>query len=386
LKQQDGLESFSCISQGAEETGTDAPLPGLKDLTLHVTDQLTANTTQFLTHYLTGLKHLQIFAPNEQTSAVCDGLLDYMCRLDESHLISPFKNETGLLESFREAMQTFFSNTTAEKTLCFARTPLKKKNNWVMKVDSARTSKSIRLENCGYPRDVALIPTLDAVDKLVIEERHNADTKSTLMYLHQLQLWISGVPSVKKLVLSLPVDLDSSDDNFFHMVTDSPLSEKEKPSGIIGECIAGASGLRCLKLNYFSGMFSEGGFRIDLGKASLERLEIDVTPVRDTTEYMMRKKKIPLAEWYFILEVLINETGSRSMFKVTLDYLRITEIEQKDIRNEKRGKDYVRVIVSIAKLEYLDLHMYRKVISGLKFVDYLKESPEDIMHAKVSFL
>lgn len=138
--------------------------------------------------------------------------------------------------------------------------------------------------------------------------------------------------------------------------------------------------LEALKLYYACGNWEGGECQIDLKHTKLERLCIDVTSIRSKTGKIL-KNETYFGDAFFVLDVNID--GEERLYKVTLDYLRITRIEDENIKGLRCGGDYIKLSILLGGLQYLNLYMYGRILEPFTRETYFDQRGKHVINAKV---
>jgi hypothetical protein len=107
--------------------------------------------------------------------------------------------------------------------------------------------------------------------------------------------------------------------------------------------------LKYVSLWFHSGYYENKEFIVHMEESRLERLHLDVTPIRDQGQKALEK---PVN--FFILKVTSTKT---SYYRVSLDYLSVIHLE--DIKEEKK-EDYITMHIVLKSIDYINLYLYRK--------------------------
>jgi hypothetical protein len=91
---------------------------------------------------------------------------------------------------------------------------------------------------------------------------------------------------------------------------------------LIAHCVSMFPMVARLKLNYFRVNWKKLELQFPLQDLTLERLDLDVSPILNKTRKTEEKCM------YFVLEITVN--NEQSLYKVTLDHLIITRINYDD--------------------------------------------------------
>lgn len=144
--------------------------------------------------------------------------------------------------------------------------------------------------------------------------------------------------------------------NALHIEEDMlPLASKSFPS------------LKYLSLWFNCGWYYEQEFIIDMQDTDLERLHLDVTPIRVQTEKIFKSPKP-----FFILKVTTNQTF---YYRVSLDYLSV--IKEQDLQHQ----DYLTVHVLFKNISFVNLYLYRKFSDQFRPVSTM--DPKDLIQTTV---
>lgn len=185
---------------------------------------------------------------------------------------------------------------------------------------------------------------------------------------------LAKMPSLKKLILDIPDAYDEFDTKFKTSVICPKVEDaiiRASEALRIRQILDGFSttfpNLKRLSLYYFSGDwdYNSGVFFVDLPKYSLEKLEVDVTPIK------RMKIEISVKKDFFVLEI------EQLLYKVPYDLSSCTEISEQDVKGLVPRKDYIRLRVVTKKLQTLclyvkvkdvidDCYMNAPVLKGVK--------------------
>lgn len=123
--------------------------------------------------------------------------------------------------------------------------------------------------------------------------------------------------------------------------------------------------LKYLSLWFHCGWFSGNTFTIDMQETKLERLHLDVSPVR------VQMAKLELTKPFFILRAITKE--KKSCYRISLDYLAVTPLN--DAYEEE--EDCLTVNLLFDSLMYVNLYLYRKFSDQFRPVSVL--DPKDLI-------
>lgn len=128
----------------------------------------------------------------------------------------------------------------------------------------------------------------------------------------------------------------------------------------LDKCLYMFPQLKDMNVYYHCGVWKEniGICKMELGGYSLERLTLDVTPIK-----MMIKKKFDKDQFktddFFVVGVKVPSNKKVHLYKASFDLSSVTKIVDNDLKEFTCGKDYLRVNISLDSLEQLELYMYR---------------------------
>lgn len=196
--------------------------------------------------------------------------------------------------------------------------------------------------------------TLDGIDEFILEiqNRDSKDNNTREVTTDTYDAILDKLPSVKKVTLTVPLsykEKDSTSTSTYPKVEDVTL--RSIPDICIQKLLNRYSfafpNMKRLTLHHFSGIWNEdaGEYRVDLSSCTLERLEIDVSPVTNKTFKYMKEK-------FFIIVV---DTGKRNLYKVPIALSSISRVEENDLDGLIIGEDYIQLYFTIAALTRLEV-------------------------------
>lgn len=144
-----------------------------------------------------------------------------------------------------------------------------------------------------------------------------------------------------------------------------------------------------LSLYYYDGMLNMdvGEIMVSLGKFKLNRLTVDMTPVKGKMTKFLGKETFG-EEDFFVLELKMLESGERCLYKVFLD-LSIIKINDSDLKGFVCGKDYLQFRIIINTLKCLELCMLNRTLKKYEAEKYLHEplsKGESVFRVNVPFI
>lgn len=128
---------------------------------------------------------------------------------------------------------------------------------------------------------------------------------------------------------------------------------------LLNGCCSMFPNLKQLTFYRYCGLWQRtmGEFRLVLPEYSLEVLSVDVTDA--IAESLLAG--ITSEEGFFVLEVEVINISVRHSYKVSLHDMSCTQLSSNDLKGLARGKDYLRVHITVNTLKYLKL-----LLSGTK--------------------
>lgn len=119
--------------------------------------------------------------------------------------------------------------------------------------------------------------------------------------------------------------------------------------------------LRYLSLWFNCGYYNEDAkeFIVDMTDTNLERLHLDVTPIRVQTGRILRKQ-IELHKCFFILKVTTTEDGINCYYRVSMDYLSILKLVNSLNKYDEEQEEFLTMHLVFKSINYVNLYLYRK--------------------------
>lgn len=133
--------------------------------------------------------------------------------------------------------------------------------------------------------------------------------------------------------------------------------------------------LRYLSLWFHCGWYYEHTFTVDMQDSELERLHLDVTPIRVQTEKIYNPPKP-----FFILKITTPKHQEQSLlsYRVSLDYLSIQPM------NDGEEEEALTVHLLFKSISFVNLYLYRKFSDQFRPVSTM--DPKDLIQTTVCCL
>jgi hypothetical protein len=141
--------------------------------------------------------------------------------------------------------------------------------------------------------------------------------------------------------------------------------------------------LKYLSLWFFCGYYKEQEniFIVDMVETNLERLHLDVTPIRVQFGRML-KKVTEIEKCFFILKVTTTEDKTMSWYRVSMDYLFVVKLEDGKIDMDQEEQDeYITMHLIFKSIQYVNLYFYRKFSDDFRPV--LVMDPKDLIQSSI---
>lgn len=205
---------------------------------------------------------------------------------------------------------------------------------------------------------------------------HHQKTSTKKPYFALLSSVLKHVGSLKKLCLQIPAKF--TDGNFeplkqFPQITHLQLkkSDKEDAAKTLLFCVYKFPSLKYLML---SGIWtaSTPEYQVLLKNCALERLDLDLSPVKEAAERNSKGSN-------FLLIVDLLKSKKCLLYKGTFDGLIMTEI------NDTACDDYVKVHVTLLDLKSLNLRLCKKGVEEEFVMSPFDDTTKDTMQTKLLF-
>ncbi|RCH85697.1 hypothetical protein CU098_005342 [Rhizopus stolonifer] len=134
--------------------------------------------------------------------------------------------------------------------------------------------------------------------------------------------------------------------------------------------------LKYLSLWFCSGVWesAQKAFVIYMPQTKLERLHLDVTPVRVQTGKLLTKQ-MAFADAYFILKVTTTNTR---YYRVALDYLSLEEIPE----SQGFEQEYLTVHIVFDSIEFINMYLHQEIFN--EFRPVLVMDPQKVVQTTVT--
>lgn len=174
------------------------------------------------------------------------------------------------------------------------------------------------------------------------------------------------MPSVKRLVLDIPfsyVDTGKTFEDNEELVSVEELAVlsdvKTNFQALLDSYCSVLPNLRSLRFSQFCGVWNEsfGEFQINLPRYTLKSLGICLHTAYLKTHQHLQKENIKEGDFMVVLVEMLD-TSERLLYKVSLFDWSTTPIIDKDLKGFVRGKDYLRVYITLRSLQKLMLTIY----------------------------
>lgn len=173
------------------------------------------------------------------------------------------------------------------------------------------------------------------------------------------------MPQLKEVKLDIPSCFKENTSMKVTCETKHPLVSKVKLQAtedgqyqsMLNWCILAFPNLKWLNIYRSSGIWNEsiGQFQVNLPKYTLEKLIIDMTPVRKKTIKHLEKQNS--GENFFVLEVESLVDDKSQLYKIPMDLSSSSSLREGDLKDSILGEDYLRVSIIIKSIQNLELLM-----------------------------
>lgn len=192
------------------------------------------------------------------------------------------------------------------------------------------------------------------------------------------------MPFLTKVFLEVPQKFEDETHVLYRMAEDVMLplveeasfkaSSDTKIQTLLDKFCRKFPSLKQLTFFHYCGLWrpTMGEFQLELPQCFLARLNVDVTAAR--TESLLAgiiTGNLPI-KGFFVLEVEFMRNSKRHLYKVSFLDLSYTKLEPQDLNGLARGKDYLRVHITVNTLKHLDLLMSDSGIDPPKKDNYLE--------------
>lgn len=398
------LEKYQQQRSAQQQRALEHRLAAIKTLTL-TTNAFCVNTMRFIIRYMTGLTSLTMgFVSNsvdkwtlQQRNCFKDEFLDFLCQRrnylilrikfnysDENHLYArAIVNKHFHLQNTAHAQRlirhlhlvcfnnhlefgAIYNNTLANESKCSLELKSEDINTNVLK----RTTTLTHLYEKTCSDDIlrALRSTLSIKDM------------DTLIFdMSNICIWIEDIsglfakvlkllPQVNAIVVHIPLRYEQLNlfiDNDLTYDQVDTLEIKSSSFDPLSEGTLHSASMMFPCLKYMSlwtpcGHWSPKGnkFLVDMQMASLEHLHLDTTSVRVKT--LHQRPQQLLKDAFFLLH-LLDET-KRLYFRVSMDYLRISRLEEADLAGLSAVDDaYITVQLVFKRLDFLTMYLHEEI-------------------------
>lgn len=330
---------------------------------------------KFIHRYFSGLKYFYMSNHNDtkwtnlHQRVFCGELLDiYRSTTDDKSSIYlqhvPIKDLIAILPS---VTQKAFSSPSKTRILQIDMTDMLTRSNksggMYIKKGRTQSEKCVRLMVPKQPGlqglDAAFfakLPVLENVDVFELNIEYKNLAYSTATTIDMYDRILKKIPTAKKLFLDVPASYkDIGLLSLTHpQVQDLTLqiTAKAQVEILLNTLFLKFPNLKRFNLHYFSGTWNQyaGEFRIRLQHSTLDKLEVDVSPVLATWKNYPTKKEL------FVIEIF-SRLGTR-FFVVSYDLKSLVERNARDFQNLECGVDYYKVVIDVGMVERLDICMY----------------------------
>lgn len=343
-----------------------ARLSNLKKVKFYSDTGFSIDSLKFASKYLTGLTtfRFDVTPLNESHfEAFCENVLDLFC--STRHDANIYAKNVPI-----DAISQYFS-TIANK---LAQTKL------ILKLVAQDSSM---LVSKPYIKD-------DAIDISITKRQHECVLEVTVsnllqqiasaffcqnIYVHMFKLeilyrgdydlavnnlvydsFLQKMPVVKDVSLDIPRSYSDNSKDFIEVTYTQVQSVtlRAAPSGnmqlLLDRYCMAFPNLTCMKLHYNCGTWDDktGVYKVDLARYTLERLVMDVTPLKFKMKKMF--KQFTIKNNFFVISMICN--GRKQLFKVPFDLSSSRKLTDTDLLNDQH---YFTVDITVNSLCKLDL-------------------------------
>lgn len=366
-------------------------LSNITSICLNVYYDNLRNTLEFIPKYLTGLESLELNSHDARDDIdqglFCKNFFDVIPSFAKTDLISELDGLqlTTLSNNFSSLMRNMFQQVPQAHEYSNNRTLVLDVTSPAcyhpQNCDLALTSKrwpflrKVRIrvgEDCDI--DNGILPMfeseahMDQVDVFVLRFTYKDSCRKLMIVDDYLDL-LETMPSLKKVELDVPksfVETKQVTDQETYNKPVLPQVEQATLTAAIGgtmqslldNCCFAFPNLKYLAIYNFGGTWSAriGESQYELPNYFLQELTLDITPVALKMDQLFEGK-----EGFFVLEIEIQESSTRHLYKIPHGLSYATIIHDGDLKGFSRCKDYLRVRLIINYIEQVELRLLKDV-------------------------